>query len=132
MATPKSGKTAPITIDESQLEKLASIGCTVSEMAAFFDCSIDTINRNYAAALSRGRDSGKASVRRMMWKHGESGNSTALKYLVHNILKEKFEDKDLKPDASTDAGISEQLKDVTNSILIKILKTANKSESNDE
>ena len=97
MATPKSGPTAPIIIDEAQLETLASIGCTLAEMAAFFKCSVDTITRNYAEALMRGRENGKVSVRRMMWEQGKKGNSVALKYLVHNILREKIEEYNQKP-----------------------------------
>ncbi len=93
MATPKSGKTAPIILNEEQLETLAGMGCTMKEMASFFKCSVDTISNNYSESIERGRESGKASVRRMLWAQGQKGNSVALKYLIHNILKEKIEDK---------------------------------------
>lgn len=92
MATPKSGPTAPIQINTEQLEMLAGMGCTMIEMAVFFKCSVDTLSRNYADPILRGREAGKVSVRRMMWDQGKKGNSTALKYLVTNILKEKIED----------------------------------------
>lgn len=92
MATPKSGPTAPIQINTEQLEMLASMGCTMIEMATFFKCSVDTLSRNYADAIQKGREVGKVSVRRMMWEQGKKGNSTALKYLVTNILKERIED----------------------------------------
>jgi len=93
MAAPKSGPTAKIEINQEQLETLAGMGCTLAEMAAFFKCSVDTLTRNYAEAIERGRETGKASVRRMLWTQGQKGNSVALKYLIHNVLKEKLEDK---------------------------------------
>lgn len=82
----------PIQLDTEQLENLASIGCTVEEIAAFFKCSRDTIFRNYATPLQAGRERGKSSVRRMLWEQGKKGNSVALKYLIHNVLKEKLEE----------------------------------------
>ncbi len=93
MATPKSGKTAPIILDEEQVLALAGMGCTLREMASFFKCNESTLERNYAEVITRGRETGKASVRRMLWAQGQKGNSVALKYLIHNVLKEKLEDK---------------------------------------
>lgn len=93
MATPKSGATAPVILNETQLETLAGMGCTLKEMAAFFKCDVSTLTRNYADVLEQGRENGKVSVRRMLWKQGERGNSVALKYLVHNVLKERIEEK---------------------------------------
>ena len=123
MATPKSGPTAPIIIDEAQLETLASIGCTLAEMAAFFKCSVDTITRNYAEALMRGRENGKVSVRRMMWEQGKKGNSVALKYLVHNILREKIEEYNQKPgELSATDEIIEKLSGISTAAILKIVK----------
>jgi hypothetical protein len=121
MATPKSGPTAPIVINEEQLEMLAGMGCTMIEIATFFKCSVDTISRNYADALHRGRESGKASVRRMMWEHGKKGNSTALKYLVHNILKEKIEDNSI-PLAEGGADLLQKLSAVSTETILRIVK----------
>lgn len=123
MATPKSGKTAPIILDEDQVAKLAGMGCTLAEIAAFFNCSVDTIGRNYAEALIRGREAGKASVRRMMWTHGRNGNSVALKYLVHNILKEKIEDAQVKnPDERSGSEIMEKLNSISTDMILRIVK----------
>ena len=128
MATPKSGKTAPIKINEHQLETLASIGCTLNEMAAFFKCSVDTISRNYADALSRGRENGKTSVRRMMWEQGKRGNSVALKYLVHNILKEKIEDYSQREGAnSTTDQVLEKLSTISTEAILRIVKDNEKA-----
>lgn len=81
-----------VQIDETELGKLASIGCTMKEMAAFFDCSVDTLELRFADVIAKGREKGKSSVRRMMWLHGEKGNSTALRYLIYNVLKERIDD----------------------------------------
>lgn len=97
-----------IILDEAQVEDLASIGCTMNEMASFFKCHIDTLRDNYSSALERGRDNGKTSVRRLMWAQAKLGNSVALKYLVHNILKEKIEDKE--PIVVTGSAAEELLK----------------------
>lgn len=124
MATPKSGKTAPIIIDEHQLETLASIGCTMNEMAAFFKCSSDTISRNYAVVIARGREQGKVSVRRMLWAQGNKGNSVALKYLVHNVLKERIE-----PEAKLSEGLiaanelMTKLSDVSTETILRLVKS---------
>lgn len=81
-----------IELDQEELKKLAAMGCTMIEMASFFNCSVDTLENNFSDIIREGREKGKSSVRRMMWRHGENGNSVALKYLVHNVLKEKIED----------------------------------------
>jgi hypothetical protein len=123
MGTPKSGKTKPIIIDKHQLETLASIGCTMNEMASFFRCSVDTISRNYAESLIIGRDNGKVSVRRMMWEQAKQGNSTALKYLVHNILREKIEDHNQSNmEASTANQIMEKLSTISTEAILSLVK----------
>lgn len=68
MARPK------IKIDEDQLLKLAAMHCTNVEIAAFFDVSKDTIERNYAAILAKGREQGKIKLRRLQWTSAEKGN----------------------------------------------------------
>lgn len=91
MAASYTGPKAKKNIDTVQLEKLASMHCTMKEMAAFFDCSVDTLERNHAELIEKAREKGKASVRRMMWIHGEKGSTVALKYLITNVLKERIE-----------------------------------------
>lgn len=91
----KTGPKGPrIIIDLIELGKLAAMGCTMKEIAAFFNCSVDTLerNKNYADMIQSSREKGKSSVRRMMWVHGERGNSLALRYLIVNVLKEKLDD----------------------------------------
>ena len=43
----KVGRPKKYDLDTSQIEKLASFGCTNTEIASFFDCSETTLTRNY-------------------------------------------------------------------------------------
>lgn len=74
------------------LKALSSIHCTYKEMAVVMGVSVDTLSDNFSDVIEEGREKGKSSVRRMLWTHGQNGNSIALKYLIHNILHEKLDD----------------------------------------
>lgn len=92
----KKGQFQPKQIDTEKLFELSSIGCTNKEMATILGVSDDTLVRNHADLIARGREHAKESVRRMLWKHAQSqGNAIALRYLIHNILKEKLDDPSL-------------------------------------
>lgn len=124
MAASKTGPKARIDLDPEQVEALAGIGCTYKEMAAFFKCSIDTLQNKYQQAIELGRENGKASVRRMMWDQGKKGNSTALKYLVHNILKEKIEDYSSKFDNNPHSQLIDKLSEISTETILKLVKDA--------
>ena len=85
MARPK------IEINLEELEKLARLQCTYAEIAAFFDCSIDTIKRRmkdeeFCTTYKKGLEEGKASLRRMQWKAAQGGNATMLIWLGKQYL----------------------------------------------
>ena len=80
MARPK------IEIDKDQLYKLASMGCTTEEIAAFFDCSRDTIERRFAAILAKGRQTTKIRLRRIQWQIAEKGSAAMGIFLGKNLL----------------------------------------------
>jgi predicted metal-dependent hydrolase len=80
MARPK------IEIDEEQVEKLAILGCTNNEIADFFECSKDTIERRFAAILSKGRASGKIRLRRIQMQIAEKGNAVMALWLGKQML----------------------------------------------
>lgn len=75
-------------INLRQLRALAMIHCTLSEMAAVLDCSIDTLERNFAAEIDKGREQGKSRLRREQWKAALHGNTTMLIFLGKSILKQ--------------------------------------------
>ena len=93
MARPKK-----YDIDTEQLTKLASFGCTNKEIAEFFGCSADLIEKSYSVFLTKGRAKGKIRLRQMQWKSAEKGNVTMQIFLGKNILgqKDKLEEAELE------------------------------------
>lgn len=78
-----------IEINEDQLEKLSSILCTMEEMASFFGCSVDTLERNFADTIKKGKDKGRMSLRRMQFEKAQTGNTTMLIWLGKQLLGQK-------------------------------------------
>ena len=85
-----------IEIDMSELKKLCQLQCTLSEIASFFDCSEDTIERRvkeyenctFAEYFAQNRGSGKISLRRKQYETAMSGNVTMLIWLGKNWLNQ--------------------------------------------
>lgn len=75
-----------IQIDEKLVEKLASIHCTMNEIAAAVGCSVDTLERRFADTIKKGRDKGKSSLRRHMWEAAQKGNTAMLIWLSKQTL----------------------------------------------
>ena len=75
-----------IEIDQSQFEKLCSIQCTQEEIAGFFGCSPDTIERwcrreykeGFAEVYSKKRGVGKISLRRAQFRMAETNPTMAI------------------------------------------------------
>ena len=75
-----------IKIDKQQFEKLCSLQCTREEIAGFFNCSEDTIDRwcnseygeTFAAVFRQKRQVGKISLRRSQWKMAEKNVTMAI------------------------------------------------------
>ena len=78
-----------IKIDEKVLENLAGILCTNEEIASFFNCSSDTLTRNFAESIKKGRDKGKISIRRLQYEKAQTGNTTMLIWLGKQLLGQK-------------------------------------------
>lgn len=75
-----------IDIDAKQFEKLCGLQCPLWEIAAWFNCSEDTIERfckreysmSFADAYKRHSSSGKISLRRIQFKQAEKNPSMAI------------------------------------------------------
>lgn len=73
-------------IDIEQFEKLCGLQCTEEEVASFFNCSVDTIERfckrnykhTFAEVFKDKRGIGKISLRRHQWKLAEKYPSMAI------------------------------------------------------
>ena len=75
-----------IDIDAKQFEKLCGMQCPLWEIAAWFDCSEDTIERwckreyklSFADAYKRHSASGKIALRRFQFKQAEKNVAMAI------------------------------------------------------
>ena len=81
MARPKK-----YNIDTKQLQKLASFGCTNIEMADFFGCSPDLLEKSYSEFLTKGRAEMKMRLRQLQWKSAEKGAIVMQIWLGKQIL----------------------------------------------
>jgi hypothetical protein len=84
----------PIEIDLAELEKLCTLQCTNEEIAAWFNCSVRTIESyskkpEYTEVMARGRAKGRISVRRAQMKLLESGNATMGVWLGKQLLGQR-------------------------------------------
>ena len=76
-----------IPIDKQTFEKLCGLQCTEQEIADWFNCSPDTIERfckrtykmRFAEVFNQKRSIGKISLRRMQWKLAEKSAPMAIK-----------------------------------------------------
>ena len=78
-----------IEIKKEQFESLCNLQCTLDEIAGFFKCSSDTIERwckrtyntSFAEAYKTYSQGGKISLRREQWKLAQKGNASMLIWL---------------------------------------------------
>ena len=83
-----------IEIDFDEFNKLCRLQCTLSEIASWFDCSEDTIERRvkeeygitFAEHFALKRGKGKIALRRKQFQTAESGNVTMLIWLGKQYL----------------------------------------------
>lgn len=80
-----------LLVDDDTIEKLASIHCTMEEIATIAGCSKDTIERRpeLMEKIERARADGKASLRRHQWTLAQKGNATLLIWLGKQLLGQK-------------------------------------------
>lgn len=76
-------------INETQVETLAQLHCTYEEIAAVVGCSTDTLKRRFADCIERGREHGKASLRRAQFRAALGGNATMLIWLGKQHLEQR-------------------------------------------
>lgn len=74
------------SLDVEMIEKLASIGCTIEEIASVVGCCRDTLHRRFSDTLKKGQDTAKVSLRRMQWRSAATGNVTMQIWLGKNML----------------------------------------------
>jgi len=91
MARPKK-----YNIDKEEIYKLASYGCTNTEIADFYGCNESLIRKSYSENLVKGRANVKIRLRKLQWQSAENGNVTMQIFLGKNILgqKDRFEENE--------------------------------------
>ena len=94
MARPKK-----YDIDTKQVEKLAELGCTNTEIASFFGCSKDLISKSYSRNVTKGKEKGKIRLRQMQWRSAEKGSVPMQIWLGKQVLgqTDKQELTEIKP-----------------------------------
>jgi hypothetical protein len=83
-----------VEIDLAALERLCAFQCTHEEIAAWFKCSVRTIEKyakkpEVAEVMARGRATGRISVRRAQMKLLEAGNATMGVWLGKQFLGQR-------------------------------------------
>lgn len=85
-----------LDIDPDLVQDLAGIGCTMIEIARVCHCSVDTLERNFADVIEKGREEMHRSLRRAQLdaalhgtKKGEHYNPTMLIWLGKQHLDQK-------------------------------------------
>lgn len=88
-------------INWTEFEKLCAIQCTLAEIAAWFQCSEDTIENKvkeeygqcFSDVFSQKKKIGKISLRRQMFQKMQEGNPALLIWLSkqHLGMREKTE-----------------------------------------
>lgn len=80
MARPK------LEISKDQVLELAKIMCTQQEMAAVLGCSVDTLQRRFAAVIKEGHEHGKMSLRRKLFEIAMGGHAVMCIWLSKQHL----------------------------------------------
>ena len=76
-----------IVVDPSEVEKLAAIGCKDIEIALWLGIKPDTLRRNFAAELTKGREGMRISLRRAMLNNAIQHNNAVMQiYMSKNFL----------------------------------------------
>ncbi len=83
-----------IEIDMKVLQALVRIQCTADEVAAYLDCSVDTLERRlqeegwkgWGEFFKTNNQAGRVSLRRMQWESARKGDKTMQIWLGKQVL----------------------------------------------
>ena len=78
-----------VEIDKALVKKLASLHCTVDEIADIVGCGRATIYREAKEELDAGRAEGRRLLRTMQFKSAQKGSAAMLIWLGKQILGQK-------------------------------------------
>lgn len=106
-------------IDQENFEKLCGLQCTLDEIAGFFKCSSDTIerwckrtyNESFADTFKKHSAAGKMSLRRAQFKLAEKSAAMAI-WLGKQYLGQR--DRDIADAMDRSNGVLESLLELRN------------------
>ena len=76
-----------LDLDPDKIRALASFGCTILDIAKYFQCDESTIRKNYKAEFESGLEDLKLSLRKNLIKMSlEEQNTAASIFLAKNFL----------------------------------------------
>lgn len=103
-------------IDIEEIEKLAAMACTMEEIAHWFDCSVDTLERNFAEIIKKGRSKGKMSMKRALFQKVLKGDLGAMVWWGKNFagMSDKIEQKNFNKEveAMSDEELDKKIKEL--------------------
>lgn len=76
-------------VDPEKVALLARIGCTMEEIAAELEVSVDTLERRFAEVIKTGKKRFAVSVRRQQYRLLTAGNATMGVFLGKNVLGQR-------------------------------------------
>ena len=86
MTEKKRGRPA-IVLDTGMIEKLASLQCTINDVAFVMGCHRDTIRKNYLDHYELGKAQGRIKLRQAMFTNATERHSAAVQiFLAKNLL----------------------------------------------
>ena len=76
-----------LELDESQIERLAELQCSLKEIAYVMGCHTETLRRRYSDNIEAGKAQGKVKLRRAMFQNAVEKMNPALQiFLAKNLL----------------------------------------------
>lgn len=108
-ATKKKVGRPMIQIDQRNFEELCKMQCTELEIAGFFGCSDETLNKwckktykkTFEQCFAILRQGGKASLRRTQWRIAENNAAMAI-FLGKNYLNQSDDPQKYQRDETTE------------------------------
>ena len=104
-------------LDKEQFEKLCGLQCTLEEIAGFFNCDVNTVEKwckqtyslNFSEVFKQKRSTGQISLRRMQFKLAEKSAAMAI-FLGKNYLGQKDVIEEVNNEDIADDGFIKAIK----------------------
>ena len=84
----KPNKNSLLKINEEDVRKLAERFWTITEIAAFFNCSDKTISNRFSDIVTKGKENGRAKLRDIQLRSAMNGNVTMQIWLGKQYLNQ--------------------------------------------